>query len=582
MQIFEGEIEMSYSYTPVFDNSLLPYGTETGVKADVNGRTTPILSLIPTFEQGIRLGATNYDLIRIGAGGHIDFGFTWPEYWRGTGMGRTFAPFEANSSYTVIEGEIWIDRNLERDSLVFTWVDVPQSGYQSGNWYPSFYYGSTQDLERQTYQIELLDRGDGQVEVIYRFLDMTLSIEAQTTPNFHYYTGWGGRTVPQHLQGNPVSDWDVITGNTGVAGVWQYMLQDGAALPELAHDPQRLDGTEGDDHLLGLTGVDTLIGGLGDDTLEAGVSRGDVLWGGAGEDVIFGSRLGHSTITADSGADQIAIFASRNTLGAGVGDDRITLTDSRHGNVIYGAAGADEIILARAHWGRGSSDIAAAGDRLFGGDGDDILRGEGVASRSWDWSGPAATFYGGAGDDRLTGSADTASILFGEVGNDVLQSGNGRNVAMYGGAGDDFLMAQGLMHFSDGVSSIHGDEGSRVVTATGGAGADRFSTGLGARGQLGLTITDYDADEGDTLVLNGHLVDRARIGVQINGVMSLLDDFTGWEGPISSLSLHLRPFWFGTEASTLFRFENAAELDRLVLRLPGEEGIEKVTIDLLV
>ena len=112
-----------------------------------------------------------------------------------------------------------------------------------------------------------------------------------------------------------------------------------------------VDGSAGNDRLIGYIGADTLHGGDGDDWV-AGSKGHDTLFGGDGDDTIIGG----------SGSDEIQ---------AGPGHDTI------HGND-----------------GNDTLDGGAQGDRMFGGHGNDIMRGRygndllnGGAGTDLAWSG---------------------------------------------------------------------------------------------------------------------------------------------------------------------------------------------------
>ncbi|MEO0360091.1 MAG: calcium-binding protein, partial [Pseudomonadota bacterium] len=127
-------------------------------------------------------------------------------------------------------------------------------------------------------------------------------------------------------------------------------------------------------------------------------------------------------LTGTAGDDTIRGFAERDTLFGGDGDD--ALRGGIDNDRLRGDAGDDE---ARGQGGA---------DRLFGQLGDDTLIG-GLGED---------TLKGAADDDRLVGGG-AADRLFGGIGDDRLNGSAGED-RLIGGAGDDFL--------------------------TGGTGADRF------------------------------------------------------------------------------------------------------------
>lgn len=105
---------------------------------------------------------------------------------------------------------------------------------------------------------------------------------------------------------------------------------------------------------------------------------------------------------------------------------------------------------------------SAASDVMFGGGGNDYL-------------------LGGFGNDYLFGGAGN-DVLFGGDGNDNLWGGSGADI-LNGGAGNDRI------RMNDGDTGI------------GGAGADTFKFDAASAGNI--TISDFDASEGDVLAIRG-------------------------------------------------------------------------------
>ena len=75
------------------------------------------------------------------------------------------------------------------------------------------------------------------------------------------------------------------------------------------------------------------------------------------------------------------------------------------------------------------------GDRLYGNDGDDVLRGDGNADRLWGGTGND-TLLGGSGNDRLYGETGSDQLR-GDAGNDTLFARDGERDTLDGGAGTD-------------------------------------------------------------------------------------------------------------------------------------------------
>lgn len=156
-------------------------------------------------------------------------------------------------------------------------------------------------------------------------------------------------------------------------------------------------------------------------------------------------------LVAESGDTAVAMFGQ-------AGNDQLTGTSGN--DYISGGAGNDWV-------------LAQDGDDIIvGGDGNDSLYG--ALGKD--------TIYGGAGNDFLSGSRGE-DTLYGEAGNDRLEGG-GRDDTLYGGDGDDVISSDLIKDWSKmsrGADTLYGGDGndqlilSNKDTATGGAGADRFT-----------------------------------------------------------------------------------------------------------
>lgn len=223
-----------------------------------------------------------------------------------------------------------------------------------------------------------------------------------------------------------------------------------------------------DGRAVGSRASDGFAGGEGRDILDGrggfdalhGNGRGDLLLGRAGNDLLDGGR-GCDTLFGGRGGDRIE---------AGAGCD-----------LAVGNRGADSMRLG------GQADIGRGGggnDSIYGGGGNDRIGGQGGGD----------LLVGNAGDDRIGGG----------VGHDSLFGNRGMD-ALFGGGGDDEL-----------------DGGRDADEMSGGAGADLFRLAFG--GIDGDVIIDFDASEGDAIVLSSH---RALVvGEDAPGVFSVTDGRT--------------------------------------------------------
>jgi Ca2+-binding RTX toxin-like protein len=340
-----------------------------------------------------------------------------------------------------------------------------------------------------------------------------------------------------------------------------------APTPSAAAAGGTVYGTEGNDVFYASTQYPSLIGNGGDDLL-FGSAGNNALDGGAGNDALVGEG-GNDMLDGGSGADWLEggtgddIYVIDNTADAvieqtGSGFDTIQtsislaspLAENVEALTLIGAAlnasgnALDNVIIGNS-----------AANKLYAGDGQDVVSGEGGNDRLYGEAGEDRlsggdgndTLYGGDGNDILLGNAgadvlsgslgyDTASYADSETGvvadlasssanaggaaGDVFSSienltgtafadslyGNSVGNVLEGGAGDDHL------HGRTGSDTLRGgdgndflDGGARKDVLTGGAGEDTFHFGSTAEG--GDTVTDFSL--GDHIALSA-----AGFGVQ--------------------------------------------------------------------
>ncbi|MGD9919455.1 MAG: calcium-binding protein, partial [Paenirhodobacter sp.] len=127
---------------------------------------------------------------------------------------------------------------------------------------------------------------------------------------------------------------------------------------------------------------------------------------------------------------------------------------------------------------------------------------------------------GGAGDDTLAGEAGDDALLGGS-GDDSLDGGAGDDLlldiagadTLSGGEGDDLLSAIDRAG-SDGADLLDGGAGEDFLwgdngdTMTGGADADAFDLHY-TSGDAAVQVTDFNAEEGDSLVISTAAWDSA-------------------------------------------------------------------------
>lgn len=265
-----------------------------------------------------------------------------------------------------------------------------------------------------------------------------------------------------------------------------------------------LSGGAGSDTLVGSNGADTLSGGLGNDSLR-GWSGNDSLSGDQGDDILFGGS-GDDTLTDTEGNNSLHGGNGNDTLVGGTGDDSLYGGD-------YGSVGDDNDLVSG---GDGNDYIAGVGgnDTLDGGLGDDQVYGD---------SGNDIA-YGGDGADIVSGG-EGDDTLYGGDGNDTVSGyhrvstsyGNQGNNQVFGEAGDDQVnggTGNDLLDGGDGNDTLTGNEGQD--TLRGGSGEDNLNGGAGNDTIFGDADNDnVSGGEGDD-VLNGGTGDDTLYGFSGN------------------------------------------------------------------
>lgn len=487
-------------YTPVTDNTLLPFGDAQIPRGDEN--TSDEISITEIFEDGFLFGSETFDSFWVSTNGGVNFVGPWGSW--------AYDPYNIAPLSTDLDSRnppdptsgVFVDLNTERDSVVVTWNLIGRYFEDYSNPY--------------TFQMELLDLGDGDAEVIFRYADMGEA--GASWYNAGLTAEWGSSIVFEHWEsGIPAYELDDTPGNTGIAGVWQYRIVDGVLEPGLIEDgtPEAdlmigtargdvLNGLGGNDTIQGNDGADVLSGGNGNDEIDGGLSQ-DTITGGAGADTITGGG-GNDQISGQDGNDTIDGGAGRDTIYGGVGDDLLA-----------------ESWEIRDYW--------ESFDRIESGEGNDTVQGAYGND----------TIDGGDGNDELRGGHDQDE-MHGGAGNDTMAGGSG-NDSLYGGDGDDFL---------------YGDIGFN--TTEGGAGADTFL--LDPMGVL--TIVDYNPGEGDRLIVDGDLYARNSFFARAGGAGEIYDA----DGNRTSSALDI-----------LYRAEGEPDL-RLIATVTLLSGVDAVELAL--
>lgn len=456
-------------YTPVTSNTFLSFG-ENVLHRNDDGSSTAI-NITSIFEDGIEIGNQTFTTLYVNNNGNITFGGGLSTYTPGVIGGTTglniIAPFWADVDTrvdvpAVTDGVFW-DFKESRDSIVVTWN---QTGYFSGH------------IDRlDTFQLELMDRGAGNVEIIFRYKSINW-----TTGDASGGSGGLGGTIARGgfslgglyfelpASGNQTNmlNLEANAGNLGVTGVWQFLLQDGTPSGFGTTGPDTFAGTARRDIWFGLSGNDTAHG----------QATGDVLYGNNGHDILYGDA-GGDRLYGDAGNDRLYGGTENDLLNGGSGND-----------VLNGGAGIDRVEFLTAST---QSIVVRLNTGTATGQGTDTL----VLIENATTGAGADQLYGTTGANSLIGGAG-ADKLYGYSGDDRLAGGRNNDILTGGAGADRFVFAT-----SDGTDTVTDFQN----------GIDRFVIDTGATSFAELTVTDVGADV--RITVDG-------IGILVKGVAHTL------------------------------------------------------------
>ncbi|MGI8524841.1 MAG: beta strand repeat-containing protein [Pseudolabrys sp.] len=243
---------------------------------------------------------------------------------------------------------------------------------------------------------------------------------------------------------------------------------------------ENLIGGAGNDTLLGTSGVESIKGGAGNDTIEGGAG-GDTLIGGVGVDTLSYAHsaspvsvtlvAGQAALASggDATGDTATLF--ENLIGSSGAD---TLTGDANANVIEGGGGADKL-----NGGAGVDTVSYehAGGGVYVDLFNHITPGGGTLTGF-------ENVTGSAFDDTL-GGGNTAAVLKGLGGDDLLVGGDGKDTLL-GGDGNDVLSGNQVSDQTTGGDILSGGLGIDTVDYSGTSHA--IMVALGATDTTAATV----------------------------------------------------------------------------------------------
>ena len=227
-----------------------------------------------------------------------------------------------------------------------------------------------------------------------------------------------------------------------------------------------MDGTNGDDHLVGNPGVDELVGLLGNDRYDIHDASVDVIEAvGGGYDKV---RTTVSYVLA--AGEEIEV------LRALPGVSGLSLTGNEFDNLLMGGVGAEGINTLTGGAGDDRYYVGNSGAQVFeaAGGGTDTIYTTVSFTLVTDQEIEYLRVHASASALMLTGN-NLDNVLVGSNGNDMLDGGTG-NDRIHGRAGDDTITTAGdsaMIDAGDGDDTIRLDGASTATgTVKGGSGDD--------------------------------------------------------------------------------------------------------------
>ena len=318
----------------------------------------------------------------------------------------------------------------------------------------------------------------------------------------------GGDDTYDGGKGNDRAGYFGVPGGVHVSLLLQGQAQDTGQGLDTLLNIEHLSGGSDNDTLIGDGKANWLWGQLGDNSLNGGggndllgVSQGNsTLVGGAGKDTA--EFLGNGT-DFDTG---IIVSLAKQGAAQNTGQGLMTLSQIENisGTIFDDALSGDRLnnVLAGA----------LGADTLNGGDGNDILLGDGqigIDSGNYGTSGPIKTYEqiddpAAAGDDLLLGGLGKDDLV-GGWGQDMMAGGKGQDTFTFLSVEDSLQGAEDyILDLSNSADTIN----LKAIDADTGTGADdafiKVATLSGAAGELALrydaandvTILELDVDGG--------------------------------------------------------------------------------------
>ena len=474
-------------------NSFVDHGNSS-IPANDDGSSS-FVDITSVFSEGLNFFGQDFTGVYVNNNGNITFGSPLSTYTPGIIGGASslaiIAPFWGDVDTRGAGSLVKYGLNAERGTFTATWANV------------DYYNATTSDHTSifNSFQLELIDQGCGDFEIIFRYADINW-----TTGDASNGTGGLGGNVaragfsfgdqihyfelPQSGYQSGMLSLENVAGNAGT-GVWRFSVRDGEVIGI---------GTTGNDDLQGDILDNFLDGGAGNDRLDGGMGN-DTISGGDGDDQVFGGA-GNDEIIAGHGG-------GNDGYDGGADTDTITFLSTSQGIVVdlqQGVADGAEI----------GHDTLVGIENIVAGSGSDVLTGNEGENR----------ITGGAGDDAIDGRGGRDTAVFSgnldayTITRTTTSSGGTAYVVSNGSDGSDTLIDIELAEFRDGVYRLATGQFATPPNTPPVAQNDSYvldeDGALSVAVSLGLLANDTDA--------NGNALISSVVQGPSHGVLALNGD----------------------------------------------------------
>ncbi|MFN7882827.1 MAG: putative Ig domain-containing protein [bacterium] len=202
-------------------------------------RSTGFIDLSSIFKNGLRFGDKTYTGMYVNNNGNITFSKPF----------RDYTPYSIPSVSQAIIAPFWGDVDTREDWARATWDLDEERGSVVVTWNKVGVFNTQYD-KRNSFQLQLTDMGGGDFEVDFTYGDLQWVTGSASGGSY----GLGGKVARAGLSSGDGQSFelsqsgkqgsmlglDTTKGNTEVAGVWQFIIQDGKIV-DPSSDPKPID-----------------------------------------------------------------------------------------------------------------------------------------------------------------------------------------------------------------------------------------------------------------------------------------------------------------------------------------------------